>query len=374
VGTAEAGVEGTDMSQQELDFSDEASNYAECPEPGMYPDVAFEDYVAWRAVNSGVVKWGPVSPKHMHAAFEGRLKSEDTRSKKLGRAIHAMVLEPDTFHQRHIVSGRCCGVIKSGDREGQTCGSPGLIFDGTGWFCGTHGRGRVDATGGKTVISDNEWKRCEGVKAALKDHIANKVLARKGFCEQSIVWEYRGLRMKCRLDKAADGTRPVILDLKKCRVGFGTTEECQRAVYNYDYHVSAAMYVKAVEFHTGKQPEFIWVFVEDDEPFDIQVIPASQEDLAIGWHIAKSAIDRYAQCVKRGEIPGYIAIPENIHPGGLPPWVVKEALKMGWLDESDDGTGEGDGRGADDSQADEQGLGTGGEAAGVDHPSTTVPY
>jgi hypothetical protein len=318
-----------------------------------------------------VVKWGAVSPKHMHAAFEGRLKSEDTRSKKLGRAIHAMVLEPDTFHQRHIVSGRCCGVIKSGEREGQQCGSPGLVFDGTGWFCGTHGRWRTDATGGKTVISDSEWMRCEGVKAALKEHIANKVLARKGFCEQSIVWEYRGLRMKCRLDKSADGARPVILDLKKCRVGYGTTEECERAVLTYDYHVSAAMYCKAKEFHTGKQPEFIWVFVEDDEPFDIQVIPASPEVLAIGWHIAKTALDRYVKQVRENDLFGYIWIPENIKPGGLPTWEIKRAQQAGWLDECDDRSHQSKDGGTDSPEADNAGFGVGDAETVSDHAATS---
>lgn len=327
------------MSQQELDFDDGSAvpqNFAECPEPGVYQDVPFEQYVAWQAVNSGVVKWGAVSMKHMHAAFEGRLKSDDTRSKKLGRAIHSFILEPETFHQRHIIGGQCCAIVKSGQREGQPCGNNGLLFNGTGWYCGQHSKGMASATGDKTVITEDEWRRCESIKAALKDHIANKVLARKGFCEQSIVWEYRGLRMKCRLDKFADGQRPVILDLKKCRVGFGTTEECQRSVANYEYHVQMALYVKGVETITGRRPEFVWVFVEDNDPFDIQVIPASDEDYVIGWHLARAALDRYARCQKAGEYPGYISIAENIHPGGLPPWEVKQAQKAGWFDERDD--------------------------------------
>lgn len=363
------------MSQHEFDFTEATSvpqNIAECPEPGLYRDVHFEQYVGWRAVNSGVVKWGAVSPKHFHAAYEGRIKSEDSRSMKLGRAIHAMVLEPETFHSRHIVSSHCRGVIKSGARAGKKCGSPGLLFDGTGWFCGTHARGKEDATGGKTVITEDEWRRCEAVKASLKDHIANFVLARKGYCEQSLVWEYNGLPMKCRLDKFADGKRPTIIDLKKCRVGFGTTEECQRAVSNYEYHVQAAIYVQAVEKLTGRRPEFIWVFVEDNDPFDIQVIPASDDDLTIGWHIAKQAIDRYVRSIKSNDIPGYIWVPENIKPGGLPPWQVKQAQLAGWLDErDDDGSDQGEGGGTDYPETEDGGIGVG-DAEDVRDPATTT--
>lgn len=123
----------------ELDFDDTPSCVADCPPPGIYQDVPFEQYASWRAINSGVVKWMKVSPKHGQAALNGEIRSDDTRSMKLGRAIHCRILEPDTFADRFVVSRNCEAELKSGDRKGQQCGCNAtfLGLDGK-FYCGKH--------------------------------------------------------------------------------------------------------------------------------------------------------------------------------------------------------------------------------------------
>jgi exodeoxyribonuclease VIII len=320
--------------QSDLPFDDAdipRQNYADCPDIGIYHDIPFEDYAAWRAINSGVVKWGQISPKHMHAAFNGLLKSDDTRSMKLGRAIHAMLLEPETFAQRFIVAGPCEAVLKSGERKGLPCGrQASMLGVDDQWYCGTHAIEERGWTG--DIITADEKARCDAVNEAIKSHWAVKLIRRKGWSEVSLRWERSGLPMKGRLDRYAVGTRPVILDVKKCRVGYGTIEKCEYAIRDYAYHVQAAMYVDGTEQLTGVRPEFIWIFVEDNQPFDVQILPASEETLKVGWHIARTTIDRYARAVADNELYGYIRIPENIKPGGLPIRELQEAQKAGWFD------------------------------------------
>lgn len=329
------------MAALELDFDapdDVPQNYAECPLPGIHHGVSFETYAGWKAINSGVVKWGAISPKHMHAAFNGELKAEDTRSMKLGRALHCMLLEPETFETRFIIAGDCEAVLKSGDRKGMKCGATGRFRDGDGaWMCGKHEPTEpLPLT--EDIITLDEAKRCRAANEAIKSHWAVKLIRRKGWSEVSLVWEYAGLPMKCRLDRyATEGTRPTIIDVKKVQPGKGTVEECEYAIKRYGYATQASLYVEGAARLSGKRPEFIWLFVEDGPPHDINIIPASAETLAIGWHIAKSAITRYARAIKSTDIPGYIVVPENIKPGGLPLRDLIEARKAGWLDgESDD--------------------------------------
>lgn len=111
------------MNEQiEMEFDESvATNVADCRSPGIYRDVPFEEYAAWRAINSGVCRWGKVSLKHMKAAFEGRVKSEDTKDRKLGRAIHQRVLEPDA---PLLVAGQCAATKKDGSK----CSNQGYLI------------------------------------------------------------------------------------------------------------------------------------------------------------------------------------------------------------------------------------------------------
>lgn len=314
-------------TQHELDFDDVPTNITECPPSGVYEDVSFDTYATWRAVNSGVIKWGKISPKHFHAAMNGELKSEDTRSMKLGRAIHCMLLEPDTFSDRFVVAGSCSATLKSGDRKGELCGRQSTYMDPTGdWYCGTH-EPKDKAPHGMEVITETEMRQAEGVRESLKSSPVMGMLRRPGWSECSIVWEYGGLPIKGRLDRAClEGSRPTIMDLKKCQPGKATQEEMERAILNHGYHIQAAGYVRGIEALTGKTPEFWWIFVEDKPPYDVNVQLASAQVIGIGWQAFKGAIDSYNYAVKNGQIHGYVGPYREFYPGGLPAFYIRQQL------------------------------------------------
>lgn len=309
----------------ELDFDDTPSCVSDCPDVGVH-NTEFENYAKWRAVNSGVVKWMAVSPKHGHAALLGQIKSEDTRARKLGRAIHCAVLEPETFAERFVVAGKCQSVLKSGERKDQACGDQGSKFVGGKWLCGTHSKGmKTEET--RDAITDKDAAACEQVKESLKNHPAMRLLARPGWSELSLVWEYEGLKCKCRLDRyapEANGKPPLIIDVKKCRVGFGSHEECQRAIANYDYHIQAALYCKAVEKTYNVTPRFVWIFVEDGSPYDLTVVQAEPHDIELGWQMASNAMRHYASTVGTELFHGYMTTHGEFPRGGLPEWYVKK--------------------------------------------------
>ena len=301
------------------EMEDVETNTGDVPEVGMFPGVPFETYARWKAINSGIVKWGGVSMKHMLAAFEGRLKSEDTRDRKLGRAIHHRILEPLTFAEQFRIAGPCEATIKSGDNKGKPCGAA-ASWEGPsgGWFCGIKGHRPDGSTRATDTVSVGEFDRCDSIAAALHGHFAIPLLRRTGWSEMSMVWKWRDWLLKGRADRiSTGGGRPMILDVKKCQVGKGRREDCQRAIENYGYHRQAAMYCKGAEALTGIEHEFVWIFVEDNEPFDIQVIPATKDDLEIGWEQVARVLDTFDRQYKANDCFGYLWKPINIKPGGL---------------------------------------------------------
>lgn len=327
------------MVQNELDFDTAVQTcVVECPEPGLYQGIDFKTYAAWRAVNSGVLKWGQISPKHFHAAVNGLLPSEDTASKKLGRAIHCYILERDRYESEFNIVGECMA-LKDGKRKADTpskCTNPAkyVAKDGA-HYCGVHCPDDQELDFSREIITESQHHQCVRVASALKEHPAMRWLKRKGYSETSIVWDYRGIRMKGRLDRISMDHRTV-LDLKKIRVGYGTTDRCQRQAYDLGYHIQAAGYVEGVNRLTGNPPEFLWIFVEESEPYDVQVIQAGEQDLAIGLHEIKTTLDRYIAARDANELYGYVRVFQdgdeqstNIHPGILPLWVLRDYQKAG---------------------------------------------
>lgn len=289
-------------------------------ETGLHYDLPFEAYAEIKALNSGIVRWGVKSnPLHMHAAREGKLSRKDTPDMKHGRHIHCRILEGrEAMLERFLVATRC--VASKGD--GNVCGNRAKFTDMDGnWFCGTH-KPKTHANEPVDFVSIEEAEQTERIAEVLHAHPVMNLLRRgQGHSEVSCLWERFGLPLKCRLDRyAKEERRRTIVDLKKCRVGRIGTEHCEKAIAEHRYDVQAAMNVDAIRELDGGDIEFWWVFIEDDEPFDVNVIRADDETLAIGWHDAERALSLYSSQVKRNDIRGAIYDPRVIRRGGLPYW------------------------------------------------------
>lgn len=257
--------------------------------PGVYSDVPFPEYRAWNAMNISTLKWGLKSPKHLKAAIEGRLKFPDSPDRKLGRAIHCRLLEPERYKSEFQVAGKCQAVFKSGKNKGEKCGAPGKVQIDGEWLCGKHG---PESEGDLEILSIEEANRIERLNESVRQHPVIKLLRQQGGCEVSLCWEQEGLLMKGRLDKLIirEGFPPTIIDIKKVQVGRGDTHSVQAAIANYEYHVQAACYKCAVERLYGVSANFLWVFVEDDEPFDVNPVQAAGATLDLGLHQFKKLI------------------------------------------------------------------------------------
>lgn len=294
--------------------------------PGIHYDLSFADYAKIPAFNSSVLKWGhPPSGSmlHLKAAMDGEIESEDSRDRKFGRALHVRLLEPDRYKSEVLIADKCMAVKKDGKR----CTSNGRFYlDGT-WACGTHASHL--ATEPEDYIDEDEAARIERMAETLKNHDCQRLFRAKGWSEVSVLWDYRGLLMKARLDRMSEEAETII-DLKKSQVGAVHKQAMEKSILQYGWHRQAALYVDGLGFETGKEFAFVWVFIEDKPPFDVGVLRASPEVLDAGRFEYRQIIDNWLYSQRKDRYDGTNPIPRRIENvddldcGGLPGWYLQQ--------------------------------------------------
>lgn len=295
-------------------------------EPGWHRDVPFDEYRKWPLLSPSTLKWGATSMKHLKAAIDGEIERTDSPDLRLGRAFHCRLLEPESFAARWPVATKCAVEMKSGERKGEKCGSPGSVQVDGEWRCGRHGAGGESVEDYLTV---DESARVAALAKSIGSHPGIKLLRSRGGCELAGVWELDGLRMKCRLDKfiPPGGGRPaVVVDLKKCQVGKVERSACERAIFDYRYHIQAAAYTLAAKQIEGLDDvRFVWVFFEDKPPYDVMILQADGMTLSCGEVVLRKIVGDYQKCVAKGVWPG---VTNGLQVGGLPEWYLKQFARM----------------------------------------------
>lgn len=296
--------------------------------PGIWPGVPFADYCTIPAMNATTLLHGRNSMAHLKAAIDGKLEDEDTKALNMGRAFHCRVLEPDLFSSRYAVAKPCCAILASGKRKGEPCGNAGLHGDGDEWYCGQHANDDAPVSG-KDRISEDEFQRIEAMRASVMAHPIIKQIRRRGGFETTAIGDVEGVLCKARFDKLiTDGPgRPVIIDLKKCRVGYGSRDRIDRAIFDYAYYFRAALYLDVLKAAGGPADvPFVLVFVEDEYPYAVNVTQVSDEWIEIGRVEYTRLLAELTECQKSGVWPGYRDEDGNVDiwPSRPPAWLKKK--------------------------------------------------
>lgn len=271
---------------------------------GLHYDVAFPVYAAQRALNAGALKWSAVSMAHVKAAFDGRIAGSDSEARKFGRMVHVRLLESDKWSTSDIATP-CCGVLKSGDRKGERCGLASQATVDGDWFCGRHAP-KV-AYWPTDFVSEADAARIECMAAAI-----DMSRLPPGRTEVTMIATLDGVRCKGRADLLCDG---FVYDIKKCQVGECLPDTIEKSILSYGWHMQAALYSRLASALTGRPHRFVWLFIEDGEPYSVVEMEADSETMAIGNFEIDQTLRRWRQSIDRGEFFG----PQG-RPGGLPLW------------------------------------------------------
>lgn len=257
-------------------------------EPGIYPNVPFPAYLSWPEPSQSTLKAGTQSMAHLRAALEGERCIEPTDDMVLGSALHVAFLEPGSLTDRVV-----CWT--GGARRGKEWEA----------FKAEHAH--------RYILTENQHEKMIGMVASLRAHpFVREWSAKMEGVEVAAVGDVYGLKMKGRCDAL---TPEPLVDLKKVRNG--DPRAFTRAVFDYGYHIQAAIYRRLFN-----RDRFVFVTVEDEPPFDVVPYELAPAWIRQGEREAEALILGLLHCRATGVWPGRSTEIVTLE---VPDWAVAES-------------------------------------------------
>lgn len=242
-----------------------------------------EQYRAAEGVSSTTLKiFGTRSPYHAMDALKN--PPEPTPAMVMGSAIHARILEPDTFTSLYA----CAPVCDRRTKEGKE------IFAKFS-----------EESKGKTVLTNEDYATvCLIGDRVLGDETMRRELS-GGQAEGSAFWTDKntGVKAKCRPDYYRHHDR-VIIDVKTTENA--AADEFARVMANLKYHWQAQHYIRGIEAVT-EAPIFSFKFlvVEKKPPYAYALYTLHHSALDKAEEDLQHIMTKYQACQELNEWPSY---------------------------------------------------------------------
>ena len=171
---------------------------------------------------------------------------------------------------------------------------------------------------GRAILKHGELDQIRAMKREIEASIAGPMLVGSQR-ELTMAWIDRETGVWCRvLYDAIHLPRPapvwMVPDYKTAESG--APDDFARAINNFGYHISAAMYLEGCEHAHGDRPDvWLWCVQEKAEPFDVAVYQCDSETLEYGRLLFRRGLRKFADCLASGRWPGR---GEQIRVAGLP--------------------------------------------------------
>lgn len=276
------------------------------PQPGIYEGLSYDDYAVIPAINFSKLR------RFVHTAAHARWymdnPPEETKALRFGHLMHAVLLEPQKLDEQFMVMPK----VDKRTKKGKAMWADAQI-----------------QAKGRTIVTDEEMLICENIRHNVSQHPTARELlfGQGGANELSVVWRDEPTNMLCkaRYDRVGTlGTGQAVLGDAKSSAKVATLRNWQRSCWDYGYHEQAAMYLAGAEalFPLGENEhrQFLWVVIEKDPPNLIRVFEADYDALEVGMQEFRKHLEAYAECVQKGEYPGW---DQGIEVAGLPAWAQK---------------------------------------------------
>lgn len=274
------------------------------PEPGIYEDVPFEQYLNWPYTSNSSLHAATRSMLH----YRCQQPMNETPALRFGTLCHLGRLEPSAVFKRYIVMPDLTAGITTAD--GKPAASPKSTKEYKERVKAWEAMHAVN----KIIVSQEEFENMTGVVSALDSHeIAHDWFTAEGPAEVSIVWDDYQTETRCkgRLDKFSL-SRGLIADLK-------TTRDClmfPSQLAARGYHRQGAMYIDGIAKLTGEVCRFGIVAVENVKPFGVMAAPVRESDIELGREEYTGILRQIADSRAAKRWPGYTSPAEWT----LPAW------------------------------------------------------
>ena len=220
-----------------------------------------------------------------------------------GQVFHKLALEPLTFGDEFAIAPNVDRRTKDGKAA---------------WAEFTA------AADSKTVITQDVFdKASEMVCALYRAPFVKKLLDSEH--ELPLFWtdEMTSEPCKVRLDTLTEiGGQDVIVDLKT--TADASTEAFMRSAISYGYDFQAAMYSEGYEKNTGKKPLFVFIAIEKEPPYSVNILQADEAFVSHGYDVFRELIGTYHQCKTTGNWYGFLGPYQVINNLALPSWLAEK--------------------------------------------------
>lgn len=279
--------------------------------PGAYPGIDMVDYhrnpnllPAPSLSSSGAKKLLGQSPFHFW--FDSPMNPDrppepEAPHFNIGKAAHDLLLLsdrwPDAYH-----------VLPEGFAWNKTKAMPEAIAEAE--------EGRE---AGKTLLRFEEAATVHRVAASLQRSELARAALTNGESEVTLAWQDKetGVWLRARPD-FLPAKRAIITDLKFMAASHCSPDGFRKAIHNFGYHQSAALYGDGIKEVFGERPKnWLHVVVEKDEPHCVALYELPGEDIERGRWLNRRAIRLFADCLSADHWPGYADEPVQV---GLPGW------------------------------------------------------
>lgn len=152
------------------------------------------------------------------------------------------------------------------------------------------------ANEGRTIILREERIQGDNLIKALNSHEIANSLVKNGKAEQTICGLIEDVPIKIRMDYRQGNT---IVDLKTTSSPVDQNN-IKKTIYNYGYHISAALYMDVANLYLEEKVEqFILVFI-NKKTAEIQVVKLSQKLIELGRREYLNGIRSYKELKAAG--------------------------------------------------------------------------
>lgn len=242
--------------------------------PGIYEGISNADYHSdneW--LSSSQIKVANASAyDYKFFVLDKKGTRKDTASKSFGSATHKLILEADTFFDEYaVIDTSAMDLRRKADKEKMEAFKA--------------------SNEGKLILTKEEFDKVQQCRDSVYSHPdARRLLELPGVSEASLYVELEHVlpggeivlfKVRVRPDRLAYGH--AILDLKTSKsAAKDSFEKDAFAPWGYQYDLSAALYTRAWEKHSGEKLPFIFIVVKNDEPWSCAVYKMKDESMKKG--------------------------------------------------------------------------------------------
>lgn len=178
---------------------------------------------------------------------------------------------------------------------------------------------------GKAILRFEDASTVKAVAASLQKCDLAMAALTGGVTEETLAWQdsRTGTWLRARPDFRPDSILAkrdvmVVADLKFMASTYASPDGFGRAIHQFGYHQSAALYADGIKAIYGHYPtHWLHVVVEKEPPYCVALYQLPGEDIELGRVLNRRAIDLFARCLEQDRWPGYADDPT---PVGLPIW------------------------------------------------------